>query len=220
MKKKTALVLITIFSIFGIASLASAHNPRLVYNQDALAEKPIIINNPDISQAFYGRLKGWEEYYQFTLTSNQDVYLETLVPDVKDVGKNISAELIDVTDGKTIEVLDAKTSEWPPYFEEFAGDHYFSGPTSTINLDPGTYQIKVYNENNEGKYVLVIGKKELFTPKEVLNTIVNLPALKTYFNKSPLSAYFNYVGLFMLGGLVGLIIALSIIRFIFRLFTR
>jgi len=220
MKKKALLVIIVFFCVLGVASLAYAHNPRLVYNLDALAEKPIIISSPDISQAFYGRLKGWEEYYQFTLTTNQDFYFETLVPDVKDISKNISADLINVEDEKILAVLDAKKSDWPPYFEKFAGDHYFSGPTSTVNLDPGTYQIKVYNENNEGKYVLVVGQKEEFPPKEILGTIVNLPALKTYFNESPLNAYLNYVGLFMLGGLVGVLIIFLILRFIFRLFTR
>jgi len=194
MKKKTFLIIIVFFSVFGLASFALAHNPRLVYNLDALAEKPI--------------------------TTQQDFYFETLVPDVKDITKNISADLINVEDEKIIAVLDAKKSDWPPYFEKFAGDHYFSGPTSTINLDPGTYQIKVYNENNEGKYVLVVGQKEDWQPKEILDTIVNLPALKTYFNESPLNAYLNYVGLFMLGGLVGILIIFSILRFIFRLFTR
>ncbi len=220
MKKKTLLLASVFFGVFGVAALVLAHNPRLVYNLDALPEKPIIINNPDISQAYYGRLKGWEEYYQFTLASQQDFYFETLVPYIKDISKNISADLINIDNGKLVDRLDAKNSNWEPYFEEFAGDHYFSGPTSTVNLDPGTYQIKVYNENNEGKYVLVVGQKESFPPKEILSTIVNLPALKTYFNESPLNAYFNYVGLFMLGGLIGLLIIFSILRFIFRLFTR
>lgn len=220
MKKKIIFALIIFFSVFGVASHTYAHNPRLVYNLDALPEKPIVINNPDISQAYYGRLKGWEEYYQFAIASNQDFYFETLVPDVKDITKNVSADLIEIESGKIIATLDAKKSEWLPYFEEYAGDHYFAGPTSTINLDPGAYQIKVYNDNNEGKYVLVIGKTESFPPKEILNTIVNLPALKTFFNESPLNAYFNKAGLYMGAGLIGLIIILYFFRFIFRLFSR
>ena len=220
MKKKIIVSLIIFFSVLGVASYTYAHNPRLVYNLDVLPEKPIIINNPDISQAYYGRLKGWEEYYQFAIATNQDFYFETLVPDVKDITKNISADLIDVDSAKVIATLDANKSEWLPYFEEFAGDHYFAGPTSTINLDPGVYQIKVYNDNNEGKYVLVVGQKESFPPKEILGTIVNLPALKAYFNESPLNAYFNKVGLFMGAGLIALIIIFYFLRFIFRLLGR
>ncbi len=220
MKKKNLLILLIAFSVFGFAGLAEAHNPRLVYNTDALPEKPIIINNPDISQAFYGRLKGWEEYYRFKVTTSTNFYWQTLVPAVKDITKDVSAELIDNNNGQVIAKIDAKDSEWKPYYEEFAGDNYFSGPSSTLMIAPGTYDIRVFNNNNEGKYVLVVGQKEVFTPKEMVYTIVNLPVLKTYFNESPLTAYFNYVGLFMLGGIIGLLIIFFILGFIYRLITR
>ncbi len=220
MKKINLLILLTVFSVFGLVGLAEAHNPRLVYNFDALPEKPIIINNPDISQAFYGRLKGWEEYYQLTVTTSTDFYWQTLVPAVKDITKDISADLINKESEQKVASLKASESEWKSYYEEFAGNNYFAGPTSTITLDPGTYLIKVYNENNEGKYVLVVGQKESFAPKEIIGTIVNLPALKTYFNQSPLAAYFNYVGLMMVGGIIGLLIIFFILGFIYRVITR
>lgn len=220
MKKKSLLILLIAFSVFGFAGLVEAHSPRLVYNTDALPEKPIIINNPDISQAFYGRLKGWEEYYRFKITTSMNFYWQTLVPAVRDITKDVSAELIDNDNGQVIAKIDAKDSEWKPYYEEFAGDNYFSGPSSTLMLEPGTYNIRVYNNNNEGKYILVVGQKEVFTPKEMLYTIVNLPVLKTYFNESPLTAYFNYTGLFMLGGIIALLIIFFILGFIYRLITR
>ena len=220
MKNKKILVLLIVLAVFGLANLAQAHNPRLVYNSDALPEKPIIINNPDISQAFYGRLKGWEEYYRFKLTTSSEFYWQALVPATKDITKDVSAELIDNENGRVIAKLDAKESEWKPYYEEFAGDNYFAGPSSTLMLDPGVYDIRVSNPNNEGKYVLVVGQKESFNAQEIFSTIVNLPALKTFFNSSPLSAYFNYIGLFMLGGLVGLLIFVFILGFIYRVITR
>jgi hypothetical protein len=220
MKTKNLVILLIAFSVFGLANLASAHNPRLVYSLDALPEKPIVINSPDISQAFYGRLKGWEEYYRFKLNASSEFYWQTLVPATKDITKDVSAELIDNDNGRVIAKLEAKDSDWKPYYEEFAGDNYFAGPSSTLMLDPGTYDIRVSNPNNEGKYVLVVGQKESFTAKEIFGTIVNLPALKTFFNSSPLSAYFNYVGLFMLGGIVGLLIIAFILGFIYRVITR
>jgi hypothetical protein len=221
MPKKFLVSFIASLFIFSFVNLALAHNPRLVYNIDALPDKPIIIENPDISQAYYGKLKGWEEYYQFTLTAEQDFYFGTLVPDVKAVDKTISADLINQDDGKIIARLDAGASDWPPYFEKFAGDHYFSGPTSTINLSPGKYSIKIYNNNNnEGKYVLVVGQKEVFTPREIIGTIVNLPALKIYFETSPLNAYFNYVGLFIAGSIIAFLILILIVRFFYRLISR
>ena len=220
MKNKSLFIFVLIFSVFGFINLAQAHNPRLVYNLDALAEKPITINKPDISQAFYGRLKGWEEYYRFTITTSTDFYWQTLVPDVKDIQRNVSADLLDEGEA-VIATLDAKKSDWAPYFEEYAGDHYFSGPSSTINLEPGTYTIKIYNDsNNEGKYVLVVGQKEVFTAKEVIGTIVNLPVLKTYFNESPLTAYLNRAGLYMGGALLGLLFLYFFIKLIFRMISR
>jgi hypothetical protein len=220
MKKKNLVFLLMIFAVFGFAGTALAHNPRLVYSLDALPEKPIIINSPDISQAFYGRLKGWEEYFQFNLKTTSSFYWQTMVPNVKGISKNIQADLIDTASTKVIARLDASQGEWKPYHEKFANDDYFAGPSSTITLEPGTYTIKVYNENNEGKYILVVGQKESFTVVEIFKTIVNLPALKVYFDQSILYSYYNYIGLFMAGVLVGLLIIYFILKFIYRAITR
>jgi len=220
MKKKTLVFLLMVFSVFGLIGTALAHNPRLVYSLDALPEKPIIIKSPNISQAFYGRLKGWEEYYQFNLKTTASFYWQTMVPNVKGISKNIQADLIDNASAKVIAKLDPSQSEWKPYHEKFTNDDYFSGPSSSITLEPGTYTIKIYNENNEGKYILVVGQKESFTVVEIFKTIVNLPALKVYFDQSIIYSYFNYIGLFMVGGLVGLLIIYFILRFIYRVITR
>lgn len=53
MKLKNYLFLAGLVA-FGLiaASPAQAHNPRLVYDEDVTLQKPVIITNPDISQAF------------------------------------------------------------------------------------------------------------------------------------------------------------------------
>jgi len=220
MKKKTLVFLLMVFATFGLISSAQAYNPRLVYNLDALPEKPIIIKNPDISQAFYGRLKGWEEYYQFNLKTTASFYWQTLIPNVRGISKDIKADLIDSASAKVIAKLDPSQSEWRPSHEKSTGNDYFVGPASAITLEPGTYTIKVYNENNEGKYILVVGQKESLTAAELLKTIVNLPALKTYFDQSILNAYFNYYGLIMAGVVIGLLIIYFLLGFIYRVITR
>lgn len=206
--------------LFGLAlgGQAQAHNPRLVERQDALIESPIVITNPDISQAFYGRLKGWNEYYQVTFDSPQEFYFQILVPDVKDVSKDVSAILFRADNREIQAKLLPSDSLWPTFFEPFAGDNYFEGASSTVSLEAGTYLIKVSNPNNEGKYVLVVGRQEIFTAKETLNTIVNLPLLKIYFNKSPLTAYFNRIGLFLGGLLLAIIVLMVIVRLIVKRF--
>lgn len=202
MKLKIYLFFLGLIALGSLSvPVAQAHNPRLVYSEDATLQKPITINNPDISQAFYARLKGWSEYYQVTLNAPQEFYFSTLVPAVKDIQKNISADLMAAQSGEIIASLPAAESSWPAYYEKFGGDNYFKGPEKKINLEAGTYLIKVYNPENEGKYVLVVGQKELFTPQETIKTLRVMPTLKTYFDRSPWQAYFNYVGLF-LGGLI------------------
>lgn len=218
--KRYRLLFLTIFFLFlAAATPALAHNPRLVYGKSAPISAPIIISNPDVSQAFYGRLKGEADYYQFDLKSKQDFYFHTLVPDVPGVTKDISAELFSV-DGIPLVTLDAQDSSWPAYYEEFANDNYFAGPEKTINFEPGSYIIKISNGINEGKYVLVVGQKEYFPPKEIWGTIVNLPALKIYFETSPFSAYFNYVGMFMVGLVISILIVFFLARFVYRRVKR
>lgn len=215
MKNNRLLFLIIFFLFLTAATPALAHNPRLVYDKEAPSSAPIIISNPDISQAFYGRLKGSPEYYRFDLKDKQDFYFHTLAPDVAGITKDISAELFS-TDGISVSVLNATESEWPAYHEKFAGDNYFAGPEKTISLEPGAYTIKIFNGINEGKYVLVVGQRESFPPREIWGTIVNLPALKIYFETSPFSAYFNYVGLFMAVLIVVVLLIFFLARFIYR----
>ncbi len=214
--KRYRLLFLTIFFLsLAAATPALAHNPRLVYGKSAPISAPIIISNPDVSQAFYGHLKGDAEYYQINLQQKQDFYFHTLVPAVPGITKDVSAELLSA-DGTLVVALDAKESDWPAYHEEFANDNYFAGPEKTVNLEPGTYTVKISNGINEGKYVLVVGHKEYFPPKEIIGTIINLPALKIYFETSPLSAYFNYVGVFMAGLVISISIVFFLVRFVYR----
>lgn len=215
MKKDRFLFLIISFLFLTAAIPAFAHNPRLVYDKNAPISAPIIISNPDISQAFYGRLKGSPEYYQINLQDKQTFYFHTLVPAVAGITKDISAELLSA-DGNLVAALEAKDSSWPAYHEKFANDNYFAGPEKTIDIEPGAYTIKISNGINEGKYVLVVGQKEYFPPKEIWETIVNLPALKIYFASSPLLAYFNYVGLFLAFIIVVILVIFLLTRLIYR----
>lgn len=177
------LIFILIFLL--LLNLVYAHQPRLVN------ENKITLTNLNISQAFYSELKGESDYYSFS-TENTDFYVNILVPDIKE----IYTDYIVTLDDK--EILNGKSFKWETFFEPFAGDSYLMGPEASFLIN-GTHTIKVANENNRGKYVLVIGKKESFPLKEQINTILVLPKLKiSFFNKSVFSTFFNYVGLYLL----------------------
>lgn len=67
---------------------ALAHQPRLV-TQDRVVE----IKNPEVSQAFYGVMKGVPAHYRIVSGEPFDLYVRLLVPDVKGVAKDVSAEI-------------------------------------------------------------------------------------------------------------------------------
>jgi len=79
-------ILICSLLTFIFAGAVSAHQPRLVYRMSQSSENnPIVISNPDISQAFYGILDGNSDYYQLVLPSEQEIYLNLLLPDLSHV---------------------------------------------------------------------------------------------------------------------------------------
>ncbi len=47
------------------------------------------------------------------------------------------------------------------------------------------YSIRVSNIGNQGKYSLAIGKKEVFSIKEIIHTYKILPTLKMVFFEKP-----------------------------------
>jgi hypothetical protein len=76
-----------------------------------------------------------------------------------------------------------------------------------LSLDKGEYNIKVFNSNNKGKYVLVVGDKEEFPLKEVLKALIVIPQLKVqFFEKSIFTIFLNKVGLYFFIPVFGVII--------------
>ena len=184
-------------------SLVSAHQPRLDTQTTVSVENPILVDNPEISQAFYGQLNGKPVYYQIQSTQPFQLYLNLLVPTSPGQGgEPVSAEVTD-SSGKVVMFLNGTNSTWTPYFEEFGGDYYLKGPEATLQVPAGTYNIKVFNTVNQGKYALAIGKIEAFPANEALSALFTLPLLKEQFFGKPISTLFLE--------LVGIILALGIL---------
>lgn len=205
---------IFLFAVLILSSLVCAHNPRIVYKED-LTNNIQIVQNPEISQAFYAELKGSLEYYAIKSDNDFNLYVGILSPDIKDAKKDFSFQISTVTQNFST-ILDGGNFEWKNFYEEFAGDNYWQGPEFNKQMKAGVYIITVANPDNLGKYVLVVGKKESFPLKEMLNAVISMPALKIYFEKSPFTAYFNKIGLFMLPVVIILIIFIIVIFYIVR----
>jgi hypothetical protein len=193
---KVALIVLMLSSMLWPGNPMQAHQPRLISG-----DQTVEIINPEISQAFYGTLRGEPDEYRITATKEFDLYLNILVPDLPNIRKDYTLQVFyQKDDGQNVHLfeLDGTQHNWTTFYEPFAGDNYFHGPESDKPLPAGIYTIKVSNPDNEGKYVLSVGRQETFTLAETIQMIRRLPELKRFFEKSPWTAYFNLVGLFML----------------------
>lgn len=199
---KWRLPLVFIVAVI-IASCAYAHQPRLVSGVNET-----IIENPEISQAFYGELRGEPAYFRITSDRPFRLYVNILVPysaDSELVSVDITRE-----DGTVIKTLDGNISNWKPYFEEFGGDYYLRGPEFNSTVEAGTYLIRVYNSKNTGKFSLAVGDIESFPPDESLKALVLLPILKSeIFGVPVLLLFIQFLGIVMGMGSFLVILILS-----------
>ncbi len=188
----------------------NAHQPRIDTGTVTNISNPIIVENPEISQAFYGNLKGTPDYYQITSDKPFELYLNLLVPASPGLGGSLPSVQVSDSKGEIILTMNGTTSTWTPYFEEFGGDYYLKGPEATQKVPAGKYIIKVFNDNNQGKYSLAIGKIEAFPADESLKAIVNLPILKEqFFSKQVTLLFLEFIGIILaLGSIMVLFVML------------
>lgn len=207
--KKTGLTLILIFILVAV-SVITAHQPRLETGVNVSLKDPIVIENPEVSQAFYGDLTGEPDYYKISSDEPFKFYLNLLVPASPGIPPDfISAELLD-SSGNVLITINGQNSTWEPYFEEFGGDYYLKGPETRANLTAGTYYIKIYNSKNQGKYSIAVGEIESFPIDESLAALVTIPLLKEQFFGKPVTLlFFEFMGIILaLGSIMVLFVLL------------
>lgn len=215
MKKNYILVFCLLFGL-AFAGRAEAHQPRIVSGNQLT-----LIKNPEVSQAFYGELKGSEADYLIELKQAGDLFLQLLVPDLPEADRDKTAVVQYLPELGSAPVnfaqLDLPADEWKKYFEEYAGDNYYEGPELKKSAEPGYYLVKVSSRDKEGKYVLVVGEKEEWPVGEALKALVSIPQLKKDFFKEPVTEWFNgKIGRYFGLGLIGLIV----LAFMFHRFNR
>ena len=172
---------------------------------------PIVVKNPEISQAWYGNLKGQPDYYMISSDKPFELFANILVPQSPGISSDfVSAQITD-SSGKTLALLGGNQSSWTPMFEEFGGDYYLQGPTFDQNVSAGTYYIKVFNQNNTGKYSLATGAIEAFPPDESLKALISIPMLKEQIFGKPITAlFFEFVGIILALGTLMVLFAMLI----------
>jgi hypothetical protein len=183
-KKSIFIFLIVLISI----QLVCAHQPRLVYDKVYVYEQ---VYNPEISQAFYGELKGLPDYYFINSTKDFDLYLNILAPDITGARTDFSVKIFSGIGNFTL----SNQQKWEKFYEEFGGDNYLRGSEFEKNVTEGIYIIEVSNSDNLGRYSLAIGKIESFPLDEALKSIYSVFRLKhDFFNKSYFAFFSGLIG--------------------------
>lgn len=213
MNKSFLVLVIILISL----SFICAHQPRFTMNKILSEKNPYQVENPEISQAFYGELKGEADHYIIDSETDFSLYLNLLAPDTKETRKDFQLDIV----GKNIS-LNGGEHNWTLFYEEFAGDNYWRGPELEKEVSAGIYLIRVYNKNNLGKYSLAIGKIEAFDFKESLNAMFIIPVLKIrFFEKNIFSLLEGRLGPFIIGAYVIFIIILfAIIKLVIFLVRK
>ena len=80
--------------LFFAYSQAMAHQPKLIYNSLSKIN-PYIVEFPEISKAFYGKLTGKPHYYKIKSDTQFLFYTGILTPKVNDTYLWLSLDVID-----------------------------------------------------------------------------------------------------------------------------
>ena len=170
--KKLFLYILVAFICANLQITANAHQPKLI-KYSPTKENPHEVINPEISKAYYAKLKGEPHYYRVKSEKDFLFYTSILSPKVNDHYIWLSLEVFDENNNIVYQANGSKFN-WEPWYEPYARDWYWKGPEigGEINqetgfkksflIKSGTYIIKVYNNDNIGNYSLAVGEAEFF----------------------------------------------------------
>jgi uncharacterized membrane protein len=225
---KIFFIIVVLAFILSIISLSKAQQLHVVTSSTTK------VQNPEISQAFYGQLNDTKNTFEIDSDKPFQLYVGLMIPDTKDVQKNISLNISSLieTPGEngetmqkntTLAMLDGTKSDWTSYYDPITGNKYLKGPeynssgdgttSGNTELQPGKYYIQILNMDDNGKYVLSVGNNKKNTLEEMLNNLQAIPKVEmTFWGKSIVAAYFNMVGLFILSSVMIVVLIVLIIR--------
>ena len=214
-------ICLVLFAFLALSSAVCAHQPRIVWDISSTQSNPIIVNDPEVSKAYYGELGGGPDYYLVNSSRPFALYVNILIPTVSGYDKRDFLVEVSNSSGRIL-LLDGSNYAWTPYFESFNQDDYLMGPEKRLNLSAGYYLVKVYSPVNEGRYSLAIGENESFTISETVNTFIALPQLKQhFFNKPVYDVLFTVFGIgFSMVALFILLVLYILLRFRRSMKTR
>lgn len=180
------IILIILVSILILKTNVMAHVP-LDTSGPATRQEPIFIENHQISWAAYNQIEesGQIDYYSFKANKGEEIYFSMAIP-VIDRYKNFKPDVALIGPGfeddytgfdnssinsrfkleseeNIIIVRDDKDNP-DIFFEPFTRTSYWRRQELSINApETGIYYLAVFSaDNDQGKYTLAIGKKEVW----------------------------------------------------------
>jgi hypothetical protein len=179
------LRLFILCSIFLGAQHVHAHVP--VFVSPETVDDLTLIEDPMLSQAFYGEMSGFPHTFLIRVTEPIILSTQILLPDIETSKNNVSGLIVKEPEkrGRVTEItrMESKDSSWESSYEMFSGDSYRHGPLDERELEKGVYRLEVHTPDNIEKYVLVVGKREEMTIGYV-EIIRRLAEVKVFFEKS------------------------------------
>jgi len=172
--KKIAILMILLLSL----PVATAHIPEIVIEDRNYTVEPIIVKEPEISYAYYGKLQGSPQLYKIESEKPFHLYVSLLVPYVGQESSEVEFHI--VKDEEKI-VMMHDYQNWTKWYEEYGGDWYLQGPEYEADVEAGVYLIEVHSDTNSEDYTLAIGNIERFGAVEILKTVFALPVMKALF---------------------------------------
>jgi hypothetical protein len=170
-------------ALLGAALPALAHKPVIVGTASSF-DRPVLVKEPEISYAYYGRLAGQAHFYRIDAKEPFLLFLNILVPDFEPEGQAVPRHDMNVEvwlSNVCVYRATGLDSDWTRFYEKYGRDHYYMGPEFERPAEPGTYLIKVDNAAHAGKYALAIGKKEKFTIFSIIPALFKAWSLDRWF---------------------------------------
>lgn len=180
---RIAMIIIPLLLLHTAA--AEAQRPVMVKNRSS-ENNPVIVDEPEISWAYYGILEGEPHHYRIVSSEPFDLYVNILVPDFQPGGEPVLFHDMSFRVYTGDEMLyegDGQKTDRHRYYEKYGRDHYYWGPEFDQTVEAGTYSVIVYNSLNSGKYSLAIGKIEKFNFLTITGAMAKAMYLDMWFFK-------------------------------------
>jgi len=216
---KIIFALLAGFFLLMAGSFVSAAKINIIYPQS----EAIQIANPENSQLFYDQLNSKPRDYFVSSDKDFNLYLNLMVPEVENLDGVYSAKIYSENPlgEQQVAFLDGSLATWQEYYQNLDRDYYLRGPELNQYFSAGKYRIQVSSADmlaqadNQGKYVLVIGKNDVYDLATILNLYWQLPLLKIVFTKTSIFEFFlTPFGIAGIGVVGALLILIALIYYL------